>query len=89
MNWLLAAVVYFVVWWICLFAVLPVGVRSQAEEGVIVPGSEGGAPARPGLTQKVLLTTLVSAVVFAVLVAIVRFHLIPLEFFSFLPHMRG
>ncbi|MGL4496733.1 MAG: DUF1467 family protein, partial [Beijerinckiaceae bacterium] len=29
--------IYFVIWWIILFAVLPFGVRSQVEEGKVVP----------------------------------------------------
>jgi predicted secreted protein len=88
MNLLFAFVVYFVVWWITLFAILPFGVRSQAETGEIVPGSDTGAPARPQLVWKVVMTTLVSALIFAALVGIVRFNLLPLETFSFLPHLR-
>ena len=36
--------VYFTMWWIVLFAVLPFGVKSQAESGDVVKGSEPGAP---------------------------------------------
>ena len=60
----MAFVVYFTIWWIVLFAVLPWGVRSQEEAGEIVPGSEAGAPAAPRLLLKALWTTLISAVVF-------------------------
>jgi predicted secreted protein len=55
---------YFVVWWTVLFAVLPFGVRSQADEGQIVAGSEPGAPAMPRLAQKAIWTTLVADLVF-------------------------
>ena len=61
----MAVVVYFTIWWIVLFAVLPWGVRSQEEAGEVVPGSEAGAPAAPRLLWKALWTTLISAVVFA------------------------
>ena len=33
-------VVYLLIWWVTLFAVLPIGVRGQAEEGEVVRGSE-------------------------------------------------
>jgi hypothetical protein len=33
---------YFVIWWILLFAVLPFGVRSQAESGEVVHRSRNG-----------------------------------------------
>jgi len=56
---------YFIIWWTVLFAVLPFGVRSQAEEGEVVPGTEPGAPVLPGLLRKALATSLVSAVIFA------------------------
>ena len=40
--------IYFVIWWIVLFAVLPWGVRSQHESGDSAPGTDPGAPAMPG-----------------------------------------
>ena len=55
---------YFVVWWTMLFAVLPFGVRSQAEEGDVVAGSEPGAPAMPRLAEKAIWTTVVADAVF-------------------------
>jgi predicted secreted protein len=59
-----AFAIYFVVWWVVLFAVLPWGVRSQQETGDVVPGSEPGAPAVPHLWAKLAWTTVVSAIVF-------------------------
>ena len=57
------AALYFVIWWILLFAVLPFGVRSQAESGEIVAGSEPGAPSVPALREKAIWTTLLASVV--------------------------
>ena len=65
-----ALALYFVIWWILLFAVLPFGVRSQAEAGEVIRGSEPGAPARPALREKAIWTTLVASVVL-VIVALV------------------
>lgn len=59
-----AIAVYFVIWWTVLFAVLPIRVRTQAEAGSVVPGSEGSAPERPALLLKVVVTTIVAALVF-------------------------
>ncbi len=59
--------IYFVVWWTVLFVVLPLRVRSQAEVGEVVPGSEAAAPARPDLLRKVALTTILAAMVTAAL----------------------
>ncbi len=58
-----AFAIYFVIWWIVLFAVLPWGVHSQQESGDVVPGSDPGAPKLPRLLVKVIWTTLISFVV--------------------------
>lgn len=61
---------YFVIWWILLFAVLPFGVRSQAETGEVIAGTEPGAPAAPGLQEKAIWTTLVASVVLVIVTAV-------------------
>jgi predicted secreted protein len=55
--------IYFLIWWVVLFAVLPWGVRPQGDEAV--PGSDLGAPQVPRVWMKLLWTTVVSAVIFA------------------------
>ena len=35
-----AIAIYFIIWWVVLFAVLPFGVRSQEESGAVEPGTE-------------------------------------------------
>ncbi|HSX76175.1 MAG TPA: DUF1467 family protein, partial [Shinella sp.] len=54
--------VYFIVWWMTLFAVLPFGLKTQAEAQDVVPGTVESAPARFRGRRVVLLTTLVSAI---------------------------
>lgn len=61
-----AIALYFVIWWVFLFAVLPFGVRSQVEEGNVTVGTEPGAPALPMLREKAIWTTLVADVVLLV-----------------------
>jgi len=58
--------IYFIMWWLVFFAVLPFGVRSQDEHGDIVPGTDPGAPAVHGLRIKMVWTTVVATIVFAV-----------------------
>jgi predicted secreted protein len=63
-----AIAIYFILWWVVLFAVLPWGVRGQQEGGgEIVPGTDPGAPVLPQLARKLVATTLVSGLVFAAL----------------------
>lgn len=54
--------VYFVVWWLTFVAVLPIGSHSYHETGgEIVAGSDPGAPVKPRLVMKALLTTVLAA----------------------------
>lgn len=71
--------IYFVIWWVVLFAVLPWGIRSQAEHGDIAHGTDPGAPTVPRLWWKLLWTTVVSAVVFGLGVAAVLRRWVTLE----------
>lgn len=61
-----AFAIYFVLWWVTLFLTLPFGVRSQHETGEGAPGTDPGAPVASGMGRKLIWTTLLSAVIFAV-----------------------
>jgi predicted secreted protein len=60
-----AIAIYFVVWWMTLFAVLPFGVRSQSEAGLVEPGTDPGAPVLTRVKRVVLINTCVAFVVCA------------------------
>ena len=66
-----AIAIYFVIWWTILFAILPFGVRAQHEAGPVVPGTEPAAPLAPMMLKKVIWTSVVSALIFAGLWALV------------------
>lgn len=55
--------IYFIVWWLVLFVVLPFGVRTHAEEGDVVLGTTASAPANPQLLRKALVTSAISALI--------------------------
>jgi predicted secreted protein len=75
-----AAAIFFLIWWVVLFAVLPWGIRSQHEHGSeIAPGTDPGAPAIPNLRRKLLWTTLVSAAIFAACYVVYVNRLVTLE----------
>jgi predicted secreted protein len=63
MSWLTNGAIYFIVWWITLFAVLPFGVRTQDDERQIVPGTVASAPAKFRFFRVMAVTTVVSAVI--------------------------
>lgn len=66
MNWTSAIAIYFIIWWLVLFTVLPFGVRNAAETGAVVEeGNDAGAPIAHGLLWKAAMTTLLATVLYA------------------------
>lgn len=63
MSWATGVMVYLVIWWTILFAVLPLGVRKVERPG---PGQDPGAPERPQLLRKAVITSIVAAVIWIV-----------------------
>ncbi len=67
MKWTSAIAIYFIIWWMTLFVVLPFGVKNAAETGEDVEGgNDAGAPVVHGIAWKAVVTTLVATVVYAV-----------------------
>lgn len=86
MSVVFALAIYFIIWWIVLFAMLPIGVRTTEEVGEErAPGFADSAPHRPRLLAKMLATTVVSAIVFAGVYAIMVHRVITLDEIPFFP----
>ena len=79
MSIVTALAIYFVIWWVVLFAVLPFGVRSQEESGLIAPGTDPGAPALANLKRKLVWTTIAASVVFGICYVIYVYRLVTLD----------
>jgi predicted secreted protein len=75
MTWLTGFVVYFLIWWVVLFAVLPFGVKREESPE---QGHDPGAPVRTYLWTKVAATTGIS-----VLLWLVAYWLISATWISF------
>ncbi len=69
-NLITGAGVYFVIWWLVIFMVLPFGVHRIDEEDA-KKGQSAGAPKRPLLVRKLQATTVLSAVMWVVLYFII------------------
>ncbi len=77
MTWYTGLFVFVIIWWLVLFTVLPWGVR-QPEADEIEPGQMAGAPHKPHLLRKLLVTTAIAAVLWAG-----AYHLITSDLISF------
>ena len=82
----LSFVVYLTLWWVVFLAILPMGTVSHAEAGVdLHDGGDPGAPLDPKILRKVLTTTWVAVIPFAVIWLVMFFHLIKLPSLAGLP----
>lgn len=81
--------IFFIIWWVVLFAVLPWRIRNAAEAGIEVePGHAAGAPVAHGLKWKLVVTTAIAAVVFAAVYWLVTSGPIALADIPFMPEFR-
>ena len=79
MNWFTGVVLYVLIWWTVLFAVLPLGTVTHAEAGIDRgDGTDPGSPVDPKLKKKFFTTTWISTVLFVLLWAAIHFGLVPL-----------
>ncbi len=60
MTWLTGVVVYILVWWVTLFAILPLWVTPADRDD---PGHGAGAPQHPHMLRKLALTTAIATVI--------------------------
>lgn len=75
-----AFVVFSVTWFIALYCLLPVRIRSQEEAGDIVPkGSMTGAPSNPNLGIKMIGATLISGVITGIAYYLISNRIVTLE----------
>ncbi len=79
MNPVAAVILYLIVWFMCLFIILPLRLTSQKEAGERVPGTPASAPVDPMLKKKFIWVTIVATGVWLVIVATIISHVITLE----------
>lgn len=71
MGWISGIAVYFIIWWLALFLVLPWGVRPVGAEDV-AKGHAAGAPARPLMWRRMAATTVLAAILWLIVYAVIE-----------------
>jgi len=67
-----AIAIYFIIWWLSLFVVLPWRVKTQQDQGNVAQGTDPGAPAVSHIGLKMAVTSVVAAVFFALFIALMH-----------------
>jgi predicted secreted protein len=72
MGWVSLTAVFFIIWWLVLFVSLPIGLRTQDEEGEVVLGTTSSAPGRPHMLRAVIRTTILAVIIFGIFYVLTR-----------------
>lgn len=89
MNLVFGLAIYFVCWWIILFAILPFGVTTQEEAGEVSPGTAESAPVAPKLIPKLIATTIAAGVAFVLIYWLIEGDVVGLSDIPFLPNFEN
>lgn len=72
MTWISLIAMYFVFWWLTLFAILPFGVKTQDDDNNVTMGTHASAPRGPHMLRAMLWTTVVTAVLMGAFYGVTR-----------------
>lgn len=74
-----AIVLFFVIWALTFFLVLPWGQVSQYEAGDIVPGTPASAPSDAMIRRKLIITTCLAAVLYVIVFCVIHFRVLTID----------
>ena len=60
-------VVFVILWWLILFMILPKDINSQKDMDNVVEGADPGAPTNPNIAKKLIVTTVITIILFAII----------------------
>ena len=60
-------VVFVILWWLILFIILPRDINSQKDKDFVVLGTDPGAPSNPNIIKKLIITTAITSILFAII----------------------
>ncbi len=72
-------VVFAVIWFMTLFVVLPLGNKSQREDGHVAVGTPASAPSNPQMRRKFRITTLIAICLSIPVILIIHYGWISID----------
>tara|TARA_Y100001970_G_scaffold147875_2_gene181507 strand:+ start:4744 stop:4989 length:246 start_codon:yes stop_codon:yes gene_type:complete len=64
-------VIFVILWWIVFFSLLPIDVNRKRQD--IIKGTDPGAPENPKMLKKIILSTLITSLIFIILYLLVKY----------------
>lgn len=81
-----AFVLFAIIWFMTLFIVLPLRLKTQADVGKVARGTPASAPVDPQLKKRALIVTAITIVVWSILMTVILSGVITVEDFDWFDH---
>lgn len=81
-----AMVLFAVVWFMTLFIVLPLRLKTQGDVGKVARGTPSSAPVDPQIKKRALIVTGITVVIWSILMVVVLSGVITVEDFDWFDH---
>ncbi|SMX31810.1 DUF1467 family protein [Actibacterium lipolyticum] len=77
-----AIVLFAVIWFMVLFITLPIRLRTQGDEGEVVPGTHAGAPANFNPKRTAKIVTMIAVVLWVIIAGTIQSGVIKVSDFD-------
>lgn len=74
-----AIVLFAFLWFLTFLVVLPLRLQTQGEAGSVTPGTPQSAPANPQMRRRIIVTTIVATLLWALLVWVITSGLVTVD----------
>lgn len=71
--------IFFIMWWIVFFIVLPLNITTHMDKGINIKGIHGSVPINPKLLYKLIVTTIVTFIILLSLVLLFYFDILTMN----------
>ncbi len=78
-----AAVLFAVIWFMTLFIALPIGLKTQGDDGKVVPGTHASSPMNLRLGRKMLWVTLITFLIWVPTCLVITSGVITVDMLDF------
>ena len=82
-----AFVLFAVIWFLTFLIVIPVRIKTQGDLGVVLKGTQAGAPEVHDLRRKAIITTGLSLILWLLITILIVFEIVTIEDIDFFGRM--
>ena len=82
-----AFVLFAVIWFLTFLIVIPFRIKTQGDLGVVLKGTQAGAPEVHDLRRKAIITTGLSLILWLVITILIVFEIVTIEDIDFFGRM--